>query len=252
MTAKRSPWFKNIFGDAEGDAARAAAEAERLNGRQVLGAIGDSYATIEFDLAGTVLAANANFLGLMGYSLDEVVGKHHRMFVAPADAAAPAYAQFWTDLNSGQPQSHVFKRVTKTGREVWIQAIYAPVKDEAGKVLKIVKLATDVTAEQLVSADFQGPDPCGRQVAGGDRIQPRRQNPRCQCELPRRDRLHARRDPRPAPQSLRRAGHAGQRRVPPVLGKARPPASSMPANTSASPRAVARSGSRLRTTRSWT
>ena len=156
MTATRPSLLKRVFGDPEGERAQAAAEAERLAMRGTLDAIGITYATIEFDLGGMVLAANANFLGLMGYSLDEVVGRHHRLFVDPADAALPGYAQFWNELGSGQAQSRIFKRLTKLGRPVWIQAVYAPVKDAAGKVTKIVKLATDVTNEQLKGADFAG------------------------------------------------------------------------------------------------
>ena len=156
MTATRPSLLKRVFGDPEGERAAAAAEAERLSLRGTLDAIGITYATIEFDPAGLVLAANANFLGLMGYGLDEVVGKHHRLFVDPADAALPTYAQFWNELGSGLAQSRIFKRLTKAGRPVWIQAVYAPVKDANGKVVKIVKLATDVTAEQMKSADAAG------------------------------------------------------------------------------------------------
>ena len=132
------------------------AEIERQNARGILNAIDQSYAYIEFDLGGHVLKANRNFLGLLGYQLDEVVGKHHRMFVDPALANSGAYQQFWRDLNAGKPQSDVFKRVTKGGQEVWIQAIYAPVNDEMGRVTKIVKIATDVTQSRLQSANFEG------------------------------------------------------------------------------------------------
>jgi methyl-accepting chemotaxis protein len=123
------------------------AELERQNARGVLGAIDESYAYIEFDLGGHVLTANRNFLQVVGYQLDEVVGRHHRMFVESTFAASPAYSQFWRDLNDGKPQSEVFKRITKTGQEVWIQAVYAAVKDEMGRVKKVVKIATDVTAQ---------------------------------------------------------------------------------------------------------
>jgi methyl-accepting chemotaxis protein len=133
-----------------------AAELERQNARGILGAIDASYAYIEFDLGGHVLDANANFLKLLGYQKDEVVGKHHRLFVDPAQSSSPAYQQFWRDLNAGKAQSEVFKRVTRSGQEVWIQAIYAPVNDEMGRVVKIVKIATDVTASRLQSADFEG------------------------------------------------------------------------------------------------
>jgi methyl-accepting chemotaxis protein len=124
-----------------------AAELERQNARGILAAIDTSYAYIEFDLAGTVLKANNNFLKLLGYQPDEVVGRHHRMFVDPVDSASPAYQQFWRDLNSGKAQNQVFKRITKSGQVVWIQAVYAPVSDEMNRVVKIIKIATDVTAD---------------------------------------------------------------------------------------------------------
>ena len=122
------------------------AELERQNARGILAAIDTSYAYIEFDLGGHVLTANRNFLTVLGYQLDEIKGKHHRMFVDTAQAMGPAYAQFWRDLNDGKPQNEVFKRITKAGQEIWIQAVYAPVKDEMGRVFKVVKIATDVTA----------------------------------------------------------------------------------------------------------
>ena len=132
------------------------AEIERQNARGVLGAIDASYAYIEFNLDGTVIKANENFLKTLGYRLDEIQGQHHRMFCDAASVGSAAYAQFWRDLNDGKPQKDVFKRITKTGQEIWIQAVYAPVKDEMGRVFKVVKIATDVTAERLQSADFEG------------------------------------------------------------------------------------------------
>lgn len=124
------------------------AEIERQNARGIIGAIDGSYGYIEFDLGGNVLKANAIFLQLLGYQSAEIVGKHHRMFVEAALSATPAYTQFWADLNAGKPQSEVFKRVTKAGQPIWIQATYAPVSDEMGRVVKIVKIATDVTAQR--------------------------------------------------------------------------------------------------------
>ncbi len=123
------------------------AELERQNARGILAAIDTSYAYIEFDLNGNVKTANKNFLAVLGYQLDEIVGKHHRMFVDPVQSASAAYTQFWRDLNEGKAQSEVFKRITKSGHEIWIQAVYAPVKDEMGRVVKVVKIATDVTAQ---------------------------------------------------------------------------------------------------------
>lgn len=123
------------------------AEIERQNARGVLAAIDASYAFIEFKLDGTIIKANENFLKVLGYRLDEVAGRHHRMFVDPKEAASPAYAQFWRELNDGNAHNEVFRRITKTGQEIWIQAVYAPVKDEMGRVFKVIKIATDVTAE---------------------------------------------------------------------------------------------------------
>ncbi|MBT9507516.1 methyl-accepting chemotaxis protein [Rhodoferax sp.] len=124
-----------------------AAEIERQNARGIINAIDASYAFIEFDLGGHVLKANKNFLHVMGYQSDEIIGKHHRLFVDPVLSASAEYQQFWRDLNDGKPQSRVFKRVNKAGQEIHLQAVYAPVTDEMGRVVKIIKIATDVTAE---------------------------------------------------------------------------------------------------------
>tara|TARA_R110002167_G_scaffold13061_8_gene55257 strand:+ start:251 stop:2530 length:2280 start_codon:yes stop_codon:yes gene_type:complete len=131
-------------------------ELERQNAMGILGAIDESYGYIEFDLNGTIIKANKNFLNLMEYQLDEIEGKHHRIFIDPAQSALPAYAQFWSDLNAGKAQNDIFKRITKSRKEVWIQAVYAPVKDEMGRVFKIVKIATDITAQRTQAADYEG------------------------------------------------------------------------------------------------
>lgn len=128
-------------------------EIERQNAKGVLDAINESYGYIEFDLNGNVLDANKNFLDLMEYSLDEIKGKHHRTFVDTLDSNSPEYAQFWTDLKLGKPQKNVFRRIAKSRKTVWIQAVYAPVKDEMGRIFKIVKIATDVT-EQINTANM--------------------------------------------------------------------------------------------------
>ena len=124
--------------------------------RATLAAIGKSQAMIEFGLDGTILGANANFLGLMGYELGEVVGQHHRLFVEPAMAMSAEYESFWTNLRAGTFDSAEYKRLAKGGRPVWIQASYNPVFDDQGKVFKIVKLAADVTAQRLASAEARG------------------------------------------------------------------------------------------------
>lgn len=121
-------------------------EIERHNMRGIFNAIDSAYAYIEFDLNGNVLNANKNFLETMGYALDEIKGKHHRQFVEPKYAASSEYTMFWSDLREGKSKSDVFKRISKFGKEVWIQAVYSPVRDEVGRVFKVIKIATDVTA----------------------------------------------------------------------------------------------------------
>lgn len=132
------------------------AEIERQNMKGIFSAIDGAFAYIEFDTNGNVRTANANFLKALGYQLNEITGKHHRMFVDPTYTSSPAYAQFWSDLNTGQSKSDIFKRITKDGREIWIQAVYAPVMDDKGRVVKVIKIATDVTAARLQNADFEG------------------------------------------------------------------------------------------------
>ncbi len=133
-----------------------AAEIARQNAQGILAAIDTSFAYIEFDTKGNVISANANFLKTLGYHSDEIVGKHHRMFVEQSFANSNAYTQFWSELNAGNNQNGIFKRITKEGKEVWIQAVYAAVKDEMGRVFKVVKIATDVTAEKVRAVDCEG------------------------------------------------------------------------------------------------
>ena len=109
-------------------------------------AINRSQAVISFNLDGVILNANDNFCMALGYSLDEIKGKHHRMFVAQADASSPAYTQFWDSLRRGEFQAAEYKRIAKGGRVIWIQATYNPIRDADGKVVKVVKFATDTTA----------------------------------------------------------------------------------------------------------
>lgn len=109
-------------------------------------AIDKSQAVIEFRMDGTIVAANQNFLDAVGYRLDEIKGRHHRMFVAPDECASPAYAEFWAKLNHGQYQAAEYRRFGKGGKEIWIQASYNPIHDLNGKPFKVVKYATDTTA----------------------------------------------------------------------------------------------------------
>ena len=119
-------------------------------------AIDRSQAVIEFDLNGNILTANDNFLITMGYDREEVIGKHHRMFVPSIEANSEDYQRFWRRLREGEFISGEFHRVARGGRDVWLQAIYNPVLGLDGKTEKVVKFATDVTAEKIRNADFEG------------------------------------------------------------------------------------------------
>ena len=133
--------------------------ATKLTGAEAAGkmaAVDRAQAVIEFDLDGTILAANQNFLAVVGYTLPEVVGHHHRMFVDPATAASTEYAQFWEKLRSGAFETGEYKRLTKSGTEVWLQATYNPILDTDGNPFKVVKFASDVTATNLRNAEIAG------------------------------------------------------------------------------------------------
>ncbi len=111
-------------------------------------AINRSQAVIEFELDGTIVDANENFLKAMGYSRDEIVGKHHSMFVDPEEAKTAEYKNFWDELGSGAFKSGEFRRFGKGGAEIWIQATYNPIMDSRGRPFKVVKFASDI-ADQV-------------------------------------------------------------------------------------------------------
>jgi methyl-accepting chemotaxis protein len=115
-----------------------------------IAAIGKSQAVIEFNMDGTVIGANQNFLKTVGYTLDEIRGRHHSMFVDPSERDGAAYREFWSALNRGEYQAAEYKRIGKGAKEVWIQASYNPILDLNGKPFKVVKYATDITAQVLV------------------------------------------------------------------------------------------------------
>ncbi len=129
---------------------------KQIDDASKVAAISRVQAVIEFNLDGTVITANQNFLHAMGYSLSEIQGKHHRMFVEPAECDSDTYREFWAKLSRGEYQAAEYKRIGKGGREVWILASYNPVIDPDCNVVKVVKFATDVTAEKLRNADLQG------------------------------------------------------------------------------------------------
>lgn len=121
-----------------------------------LAAISRVQAVIEFDLQGNILQANENFLSVVGYSLEEIQGKHHSMFVEPEFSSSKEYADFWAALRSGQFKTAEYRRFGKGGKEVWIQASYNPIFDPNGRPCKVVKYAVDITEQKLKSADLEG------------------------------------------------------------------------------------------------
>jgi methyl-accepting chemotaxis protein len=119
-------------------------------------AIGRAQAVIEFGIDGKILTANENFLSVIGYTMDELRGQHHSLFVDPAYRLSPEYRMFWDKLGRGESDSGQYKRIAKGGREVWLQASYNPIVGLDGKPAKVVKYATDITAQKIQSADFEG------------------------------------------------------------------------------------------------
>ena len=130
-------------------------EAQRV-AEALLAGLDRSQAVIEFTMDGTIIHANPNFLSAMGYTLEEVKGKHHRMFAEPGLAQSLEYQQFWEKLNRGEYDTKEYKRMAKGGREVWIQASYNPIMGVDGKPEKVVKYATDITQQKLRNADYEG------------------------------------------------------------------------------------------------
>ena len=112
----------------------------------IIDAIHRSQAVIEFTTDGKILTANENFLTAMGYTLAELNGQHHGLFVDPEYRASAAYRQFWDKLKRGEYDSGQYRRVRKDGTGIWLQAAYNPVLDRRGKVVKVVLFATDITA----------------------------------------------------------------------------------------------------------
>ncbi len=123
--------------------------------KYILNAISKSQAIIEFDLKGNVLRANENFCAAVGYSLSEIVGKHHSMFCDPAHAATHEYREFWARLGRGEYDTGAYKRLAKGGREIWIQASYNPVFKH-GRPYKVVKFAADITDVKMKAVEDAG------------------------------------------------------------------------------------------------
>lgn len=124
------------------------AEVERHAMKGVIRAIDGAFAYIEFDTQGNIITMNKNFTDTVGYSPEELKGKHHRMFCEPTYAASAEYANFWPELKSGNVKAGIFKRLNKAKQDLWLQAVYSQVTDEMGRVVKIIKIATNVTEQQ--------------------------------------------------------------------------------------------------------
>ena len=225
------------------------------NGRAaaILSALDRSQAVIEFELDGTIITANENFLKAMGYSLAEIRGKHHSIFVAiPPTRRAPNTrnsGRVWRAANSSKAQ---FPRVAKGGREVWIEASYNPIVNRSGKPVKVVKFATDITATKNAAIAQDG------QIAALNRSQAVIEfdldgnildaNPNFLST----DRLSPGRNPRPPSFDVRGARLRRRPRLSRIFGTICAAASSRPASSTASARVDARCGSKRRTTRSST
>ncbi len=163
----RSVWLRATYNpilDLEGrpfkivkyavDVTREKLETADFHGQ--IAAIDKSQCVVTFAPDGTIIDANHNFLDAVGYTMEEIEGRHHRLFVDPAHAHSLEYEIFWSDLAAGRHRSGEFRRVGKDGRELWLQAIYSPVLDQDGRPFKVVKYATAVTREKLRQADHQG------------------------------------------------------------------------------------------------
>ena len=128
-------------------------DLEVKRNQAIVDAIEKSQGTIEFNLDGVVITANDIFLNVLGYSLEEVKGQHHRMFCEESYANSPEYKVFWEKLNRGEFDSGEYKRIGKNGKEVYIQATYNPIFDLSGKPMKVLKIATDVTKQKRLEAE---------------------------------------------------------------------------------------------------
>jgi methyl-accepting chemotaxis protein len=133
-----------------------ATEIERQEMKGVLGAIDSTFCYAQFKIDGSFLSANPHFLGMYGYRLEELVGKHHQLLVDGAQARCDAYSSFWAQLRDGKPQQGVYKNVTKDGREVYFQAVFGAVRDEMDRVHKIIAVGLDVTTEKIAAVDSAG------------------------------------------------------------------------------------------------
>lgn len=129
----------------------------RQKGEGIKAAVDTGWACIEFEPDGTIITANQNFIDTMGFAeVSEISGQHHRIFCEEAYANSTVYKDFWKDLANGEVRNGEFKRLTKDGREVYLQASYTPIKNDEGKVVKVIKIATEITEQKKLNADYVG------------------------------------------------------------------------------------------------
>jgi methyl-accepting chemotaxis protein len=136
--------------------ARASKVSTRNDLEATLAALGRQQAMIEFQLDGTIIDANENFLKTVGYELEEIRGRHHSMFVEESERQSNEHREFWNRLNRGESQTAEYKRIAKGGRAVWIEGSYNPIPGDDGRPYKVIKFATDITATKLAAANFAG------------------------------------------------------------------------------------------------
>ncbi|MES2605355.1 MAG: PAS domain S-box protein [Pseudomonadota bacterium] len=144
----------SLFARSRSNVSLPSQEAADLRGQ--LAAIWHTQAVIEFKTDGIILNANTKFLNTVGYSLDEVRGRHHHLFVDDKYRHSAEYQNFWQELRNGKAQQGEFRRVGKQGKAVWINASYTPIRNELGVVFKIVKYASDISDQKLQNMDYKG------------------------------------------------------------------------------------------------
>ena len=127
---------------------------KELDIRNRMNAINQSNAVIEFDLSGNIIYANQNFCNSMGYTLKELKGNHHSIFLTEDYSQSDEYKEFWTKLKNGDFISEQFNRIKKNGEEIWLQATYNPILDNSGQVIRVMKIAIDITDKVLQSQEI--------------------------------------------------------------------------------------------------
>ncbi len=146
----------NEAGDYVGNVLEWNDVTEERKQRDLLAVVDKALAVVEFGMDGIIQDANPNFLNTLGYTLGEVRGQPHSMFVDPEYRQSADYKAFWDKLNRGESDSGQYKRIAKGGKEVWIEASYTPVVDLSGKPVKVVQCSTDITEQKIATADFEG------------------------------------------------------------------------------------------------